>query len=102
MQYTVDYCGIIGLLSCVTLPSKTTVHSSCVWNSQFSAPCSCLLHLRCPGYPLHALSMQMEKKNLPATTLKSAVDQDGVEQAGKLSPPSEKLCRVDTSDTAHA
>lgn len=91
MQYIVDNCGVTELLSDVTLPSKTTVHSSGVEQQVLRAvqlPTSVVL----PWLSLTLSFCADGEENQSAVTLKSAVDHDGVEQAGKLCLLPGKLC----------
>lgn len=101
MQYIVDNCGITGLLSCVTLPSKTTVHSSDVEQPVLRAV-ELLASVVLPWLSLTCFFCADGEENLSTMTLKSAVDHDGVKWAGKLCPSPGQLLQVDTSDTAHA
>lgn len=90
MQYIVGNCGVIELLSGVTLPSETTVQSSGMEQQVLRAvrlPASVLL----PWLSLTRSFCADAEENLSAVTLKSAVDHDGVEQVGKLCPPPGKL-----------
>lgn len=90
MQYIVDNCGVTELFSGITVPSKNTVHFSGVEQPVLRAvqlPASVVL----PWLSLARSSCANAEENLSAATLKSAVDHDGVEQAGKLCPPPGKL-----------
>ena len=78
------------LLSGITLPSKTTVHSSGVEQPVLRAvqlPASVVL----PWLSLIRSFRADAEENLSTATLKSAVDHDGVEQAGMLCPPPGKV-----------